>query len=93
MAWFALGFAVLWLHNLIHGRKLMSLNEDLRGIKTALSKAKAEIVGKLTDLQAQLENAPEKVDPALVEEIKGLAQSLDDIVPDAPIVDEPPAEA
>ena len=59
-----------------------------------VAKAKAEIVAKLEDLSAQLANAPEAVDQSLIDDIKGLAQSLDDVVPDAPVTDaeEPAAE-
>ena len=72
----------------------MGVNDELRGVKVALAKAKAEIVAKLEDLSAQLANAPEAVDQSLIDDIKGLAQSLDDVVPDAPVTDaeEPAAE-
>lgn len=70
-------------------RKLVSINEDLATIKTRLVKAKAEIVAKLEDLEAQLANLPESVDPALVADLKDLAAGLDDVVPDAVVEPEP----
>ena len=77
-------FAVL----LLIWRKLVSINEDLAVIKLKLVKAKTEIVTKITDLEAALANSPEAVDPALVAELKDMANSLDDVVPDV----EDPAE-
>lgn len=50
-----------------------------------LAKAKAEIVGKIADLEAQI-GAGAGMDEVLValESIKAAAQGLDDVVPDAP---------
>lgn len=69
----------------------MGINEDLAGIRGDLNEATGEIVAKIDELAAQ---AGDKADPALVEEVKSLAQNLAGIVPDAtPAPPEPePAE-
>lgn len=67
---------------------IMSATQDaVDQIVTQLSKAKAEIVSKIDDLQAAVD-AGEAPDLA---PLKAVVQSLDDVVPDAP-VDEPPTE-
>ena len=61
------------------------LAQALSEVKTQADKAKAEIVGKISDLETAIANAgsttPE-VDAAL-EALKGTVQGIDDVVPDA----------
>lgn len=68
--------------------KIVSTQESVNAIVAQLGKAKAEIIAKLTDVQAQLDaaGAAEQVDLAPLVEI---AQALDDVVPD---VDAEPAD-
>ena len=64
----------------------------LRDIKTQLLKAKDEITAKIQALVDAAENAA-AVDPELqsaIDDLKGVGQQLDDIVPDP--VTEPPVE-
>lgn len=69
------------------------LAQQLSEITAQNEKAKAEIVGKIADLEAAIANGgnttPE-VDAALAS-LKASVQSTDDIVPDPP-VQEPPVE-
>lgn len=66
--------------------------DALAGVKEQLAKAKAEILGKIADLEAQLAAAGlDPADIAAVEELKGVAQDFDNIVPDA--ASEPDAPA
>jgi hypothetical protein len=70
---------------------LMALADDLQEIKAQLDKAKDEIVSKIGDLEIALASAGEQsadVQDA-VGALKGVAQALDDVVPD-PV--EAPAE-
>ena len=67
----------------------MSAQDAVNVIVAQLDKAKTEIVGKVADLQAQIDNGvpAEQLDlSALV----AAAQALDDIVPDAPVDPVPP---
>lgn len=80
------------------GRYLMSLQATIDGVVAQLAKAREEIVqardellAKIADVQDQLDNAeaPEDVD---LTALTAAAQSLDDIVPDAPEVTDEPAD-
>lgn len=64
-----------------------AVQDTVNQIADQLAKAKTEIVTKIADLEAQIA-AGETPD---LEPLKALAQSLDDVVPDAP-VEEPPVE-
>jgi hypothetical protein len=85
---------------------LMKINELLtvnQSIKGQLNKAEAEIVGKLTHLQAAIDNLtqaaqnldlPDEV-VASIGEVQAASQALDDIVPDevpAPVDPTEPTE-
>lgn len=63
----------------------MALADDLADIRAQLEKARAEVVSKINDLEIALASAgatsPEVV--AVVDELKAVAQSLDDVVADA----------
>lgn len=71
----------------------MSVVESLGAIKAQLVKARTEIVGKIADLEAALaaSGEPSAEVTAALDEIRGIAQSLDDVVADAPVAapDEP----
>ena len=81
------------------GRQVMSVQESIDSVVAQLTKARAEIVqardellASIADVQEQLDSveAPEDVD---LTALTAAAQSLDDIVPDAPEVpDEEPVE-
>ena len=81
------------------GRHTMSVQESIDSVVAQLTKARAEIVqardellASIADVQEQLDSveAPEDVD---LTALTAAAQSLDDIVPDAPEVpDEEPVE-
>lgn len=64
-------------------RKIVSINETLLSIKASLSEATTELVGKIQELQAQLASS-ETVDPALLDEVKGLADGLAGVVENVP---------
>lgn len=77
----------------------MSVSEDLQAIKAQLLKAKAEIKGKLAELATKVEQleaalaSASVTDPAVdaaIADVKGVAQEIDDLVPD--VVEEIPAE-
>ena len=56
-------------------------------IKTQLTKAVTEIQAKIQALEDAVNNPDQDVSPELqaaVDDLKGLSQTLDDIVPDAP---------
>lgn len=74
---------------------IMSLADDLAGVKDQLTKASTEITGKIADLEDALANAgePSAEVTAAVADLKAVAQGLDDIVPDVPAEPvEPPVE-
>lgn len=89
--------ALILLAQLVFGKRaIMSVSEELAGIKLQLRKAKIEISAKLADLNANVVNlegalaTAGTVDPAVtaaLEEVKAAAQEIDDIVPD--VVDAP----
>lgn len=60
--------------------------DALAGVKDQLAKAQGEILGKISDLETQLSNAGklDEADQAAIDAVKGAAQGLDDVVPDAP---------
>ena len=63
----------------------------IQAVGTQLTKAKDEIIKKISDLEAALSNAnlsPEA--EAALADLKNQAQALDDVVPDA--TSEPPPE-
>jgi uncharacterized coiled-coil DUF342 family protein len=69
------------------------LAETLVAIKAQLTKAKEEIVNKITSLEEALENvtlSPEA--EAALASLNDAAQALDDIVPDEEPVEEPVEE-
>lgn len=73
--------------------KLSDLVQTLTDVKTELDKAKGEIVAKIDDLVSQLQNvelSPEAT--AALDALKGSAQALDDIVPDAVPTEPAPSE-
>lgn len=73
----------------------MALADELAGIKATLDKARTEIVSKVNDLEIAVANAGTQTEEVTVavNDLKAVAQSLDDIVPDAPEVPaEVPAE-
>lgn len=75
------------------GRHIMSAQEAIDAVVRQLAKAKSEIVAKIVDLNDQIAAAgvQDQVDTS---ELVAAAQSLDDIVPDAPeVTEELPAEA
>lgn len=65
----------------------MGINEELSGIKALLNEASVEIIAKINELEAQIPEST--VDPALLSDVKSLAASLANIVPNAPVP--PPA--
>lgn len=72
--------------------KLNELSATLSAIAAQMEKAKAEIVAKIAELQAALSDVPLPNDAAIaLDALSAIAQTLDDIVPDAPPADEPPA--
>jgi len=71
--------------------KMGQVSDALAGVKDQLAKAKGEILGRIADLEAQV--AASGLDPAdlaAIEDLKGAAQSLDDVVAD--VVPEPEPE-
>lgn len=72
--------------------KLNELSATLSAIAAQMEKAKAEIVAKIAELQAALSDVPLPADATVaLAALSAIAQTLDDIVPDAPPADEPPA--
>lgn len=59
------------------------LNDALIAIKDQLTKAKDEILAKIATLEGQIGSIPADAQ-ATLEELKGLAQVMDDINPDQP---------
>lgn len=104
MAWFSFGSedigaevrAVKTLLTELKGA-VVSANEELATIKSSLTEATTEIVAKIDELLGQVGDT---ADPALVAEVKLLAQGLADIVPnpepepepETPVDGEPPVE-
>lgn len=72
----------------------MALADDLNAVKDQLVKAQSEIVGKINDLELALAAAgtdsPAVTDAVIA--LKGVAQSLDDVVADAPVADPAPVD-
>jgi hypothetical protein len=76
---------------------IMALDDDLKAVLAQVGKGTTEVLGKLSDLEAQLANlqvvvgenadAKTQLDAAqqTVSDLKVAAQALDDIVPD-PVV-------
>lgn len=72
------------------GRLTMSATQDaVNAVVDQLRKAQAEIVAKIADVQEQVDSAGADVDLSALTEA---AQALDDIVPDAPVVESAPAD-
>ena len=65
--------------------KIMGLKDDLDAVLTQLGKAKTEILAKLADLEAKVAAGQDVAQE--IADLKLMAQSMDDVVPDA----EPPA--
>lgn len=62
------------------------LAQGLEALQAQTDKARAEVLGKIADLEAALGNA-DSVSPevqAAFDALKGSVQAVDDIVPDAP---------
>lgn len=78
--------AVYFVYDKLKGI-FVAINDDLAEIKGNLVEAKDEIVAKIAELEAQLVAAG--ADPALIAEVKTLAEGLADIVPDAPVEGNP----
>lgn len=70
------------------------LTNSLTAIQATFEKAKAEIIGKIDNLQAALSNVelPEEAVAALAA-LQETATSLDDIVPDEVIIEPTPDES
>jgi len=70
----------------------MALVDELKSIKDQLEKAKSEIVGKVENLETAVaaSGTPSAEVTDAVAELKAVAQSLDDLVPDSVV--EAPAE-
>lgn len=66
---------------------IVGLQDSVNALVEQLSKAKGEIVSKISELEAQVA-AGEAVD---LEPLKAAVQALDDVVPDE-VTEEPPAE-
>jgi predicted Zn-dependent protease with MMP-like domain len=85
----AIGFALLTLAYLIRslGRFTMSVQSAVDAITTQLVKAQGEIVSRIADVQAQLDNAgvAEQID---LSSLAAAAQALDDVVADVAVVAE-----
>lgn len=77
---------IIW-HTFKIKELVMGLAEDLGAVKEQLTKASTEITGKITALEDALANAgePSAEVTAAVADLKTVAQSLDDIVADAPV--------
>lgn len=83
--------ALLVMHNIdaidkLREKIMSAQQQTVDAIVAQLGKAKAEIIAKLTDVQAQLDAAgvAEQVDLGPLVDI---AQALDDVVPDAVVED------
>lgn len=74
----------------LQGVIAMSQQGIVNRVVAQLSRAKEEIIGKLTELQTQIDNGvpAEELD---LGPLTDLAQALDDVVLDAPVA--PPADA
>lgn len=72
--------------------KLTTLKEQLDALNAQLEKAKGEIVAEIEALKGALSDVdiPEEAQASL-DKLAGLAQSLDELNPDAPPQPEPPA--
>lgn len=70
---------------------VVSVVETLALVKGQLLKAREEIVSKLADLEAAVAAAgePSADVTAALDELRTVAQSLDDVVPDAVVEDAP----
>lgn len=72
--------------------KLSELQAQLDALNTQLAKAKDEIVAEVANLQTQLSNVDIPADAqASLDKLKGMAQALDDLNPDAPTAPSTPA--
>lgn len=67
---------------------IVGLQDSINALVEQLSKAKGEILSKISELEAQVA-AGEAVD---LEPLKAAVQALDDVVPDEVTEEEPPAE-
>lgn len=65
---------------------MTSAENAASAVADQLGKAKGEIDGVIAELQNQ------SVSDATVQRLQNIAQALDDVVPDAPPVEEPPVE-
>ena len=79
---------------LLQGRTMVTVNElaaSLKTINEQLAKSKSEIVARVDALENALKNTeiPAEAQEAL-DELRGTAQALDDLNPDAPAVEPEP---
>lgn len=86
----AIGLALLTLAYLSHnlGRFTMSVQSAVDAITAQLTKAQGEIVSRIADVQAQLDNAG-LADDIDLSSLSAAAQALDDVVADVAVVAEP----
>ena len=84
------GFTLFAVSSL--GRHLMATQEQIDALTVQIRRGTGEVLSKLADVQAQLEDA-NVADQVDISELVAAAQALDDIVPDAPeVVEELPSE-
>lgn len=74
------------------GRLAMSTQDSIDAIVVQLGKAKAEVVAKIADVQAQLDAAAVPAEKVNLDALTAAAQALDDIVPDPAPVDPAPVD-
>jgi hypothetical protein len=64
---------------------IMSAQDSINAVVAQLGKAKAEIVAKIADVQAQLDAASVPAEQVDLSALTAAAQALDDVVADAPV--------
>ena len=83
--------ASILLLQLMFGRKIVSVVQELEGVKAQLRKAKIELSSRLADLNATIVNLQGALEAtggvdvrvvAALADVKAAAQEIDDLVPD-----------
>lgn len=87
--------SVVFVIDKIKGEIVSEVQDAVDAVVAQLAKAKAEVVGKIADVEAQLAAASVPAEVVDLSGLKAAAQALDDVVADAPVeapVEEAPVD-
>ncbi len=92
---YAAGTALIFSHLKTITMAQQQIAEEIRAYAAQVKKGKDEVIGRIASLEEQLGNS-NSISPEVrsaLDELKGAAQDLDNIVPDAPVETDQPEDA